>query len=210
MSKSIACMSAAALALLLVAHAGVAEARPGAGQRAQAARPQHGGGSWTRTTERQKTDNGHTRRDTWTGENGKTATRDATVVNDREAGTRTKNVDWTGPNGGTRSKDVVTTRTDDGFTRNATVTNAKGETATREMTVVNDREAGTHSVSIDRTGFDGKTSSVDSVRQRTDDGFTKETTVTHKNGDVTTRSVDLSCDKDAKSCVKTVEVDRGN
>jgi hypothetical protein len=66
-------------------------------------------GDYTRHTERQRTESGHTRTDTWTSDRG-TATRSAEVVNDRANQTRTRSVDSTGPKGGTQSRDVVTTR----------------------------------------------------------------------------------------------------
>lgn len=160
----------------------------------------------TRTTERQRTENGHTRKDTWTNADGKTATREAEVINDKEAGTRTRNVDYTGPNGKTASVDSVRTKTEDGFTRSTTVTNAKGETATRDLTVSRDKEAGTITREANYTTFDGRTGSKSDVVQRTEDGYTRDTTRTLPNGTTTTRSVDVSCDKDAGKCVKQVEV----
>jgi hypothetical protein len=66
-------------------------------------------GDYTRHTERQRTENGHTRTDTWTSDRG-TATRSAEVVNDRATQTRTRSVDSTGPKGGMQSRDVVSTR----------------------------------------------------------------------------------------------------
>src|SRR5262245_2542292 len=113
----------------MIAASGAVLARDA--QHSRGAHPPRATQPHTRTTERQRTDNGHTRTDTWTGANGRTATRDAVVSNDREAGTRTRNVDYTGPNGKTSSVDSVRTRTDDGFTRNTTATNAEGKTATR-------------------------------------------------------------------------------
>jgi hypothetical protein len=129
----------------------------------------------TRTTERQRTDTGHTRTDTWTGADGRTATRDAVVTNDREAGTRTRDVDYTGPNGKTASVDSVRTKTDDGFTRSTTVTNPQGETATRDLSVSRDKEAGTVTREANYTTFDGRQGSMSDVVQRTEDGYTRDT-----------------------------------
>ena len=159
----------------------------------------------TRTTERQRTENGHTRRDTWTGANGQTATRDAAVTNDREAGTRTRNVDYTGPNGNTASVDSVRTKTDDGFTRSTTVTNAQGQTATRDLTVTRDKESDTVTREANYSTFDGRSGSMSDVIQHTDEGFSRETTRTTPNGETHTRSVEVSCDKDVGKCVKQVE-----
>lgn len=174
-------------------------------QRQRGAHPPRATQPHTRTTERQRTENGHTRTDTWTGENGRTATRDATVTNDREAGTRTRNVDYTGPNGGTTSVDSVRTKTEDGFTRSTTVTNPQGETATRDLTVSRDKDAGTVTREANYTTFDGRQGSMSDVIQRTEDGYTRDTARTLPNGTTHTRNVDVSCDKDAAKCVKQVE-----
>jgi hypothetical protein len=195
-------------ALALLAASGTALARDG-----QRPRGNHGPRvtqPHTRTTERQRTENGHTRTDTWTGANGKTATREAVVTNDKDAGTRTRtrNVDYTGPNGNTASVDSVRTRTDDGFTRSTTVTNAQGETATRDLTVVRDEDAGTVTRDATYTTFDGRSGARSDVIERTDDGFTRNTSRTLPNGETHTRDVEVSCNPDAGKCVKEVEVDK--
>lgn len=208
--------AASALAIFLAVHSPAADAQPrAAGSRAGPAVAQraHGalrrGESWSRTTTHRRTDNGRASHDEWRHEDGRRVTRDVAVANDREAGTRTRSVEWVGPQGRTRSVDSVTTRSDDGFTRSTTVTNARGETATGELTVVHDREAGTRSVDIERTGFDGRSSSVHGESQRTAEGFTRETTVTLPSGTTRTRSVKVSCDRSERSCTRKVEVNGG-
>lgn len=190
--------------VVLLAAANTAAARDA--QHRRGTQAQRTSQSHTRTTERQRTDSGHTRTDTWTGADGRSARRDATVTNDREAGTRTRNVDYTGPNGQTGSVDSVRTRTDDGFTRSTTATNPQGQTATRDLSVSRDKEAGTVTRESNYTTFDGREGSKSDVVQRTDDGYTRDTTRTLPNGTTQTRSVDVSCDKDAAKCVKQVEV----
>ncbi len=192
--------------VMLLTAGGTANARDA--QRQRGAHPPRATQPHTRTTVRQRTENGHTRTDTWTGANGNTATRDAVVTNDREAGTRTRNVDYTGPNGGTTSVDSVRTRTDDGFTRSTTITNPQGETATRDLTVSRDKEAGSVTREANYTTLDGREGSMTDVIQRTDDGYTRDTARTLPNGTTHTRDVDVSCDKDAAKCVKQVEVGR--
>lgn len=191
-------------AAVLLAANGAAIARET--QRPRGANAPRAAQPHTRTTERERTENGHKRTDTWTGADGRTATREAEVTRDREAGTRTRDVDYTGPNGKTASVDSVRTKTDDGFTRSTTVTNAQGETATRALTVSRDKDAGTVTRESNYTTFDGRTGSKSDVTQRTDDGYTRDVTRTAPNGTTTTRSVDVSCDQDAKKCVKQVEV----
>jgi hypothetical protein len=205
-AKSVKLLGTFAVAMLAVG--GSALARDGA--RPRGANPPRTAVPHTRTVERQRTENGHTRTDTWTGPKGQTATREAVVTNDREAGTRTRNVDYTGPNGKTRSVDSVTTRTDDGFNRQTTMTNAEGEAATRDLDVSRNKETGTVTREASYTTFDGKTGSMSDVIQRTDDGYTRDTTRVLPNGETHTRNVDVSCNPDAGKCVKEVEVDRQN
>ncbi len=98
-------LASAALTSAHAADRNQGTARMGAAS-AHAQRPH---GDYTRHTERQRTENGHTRTDTWTNDRG-TATRSTEVVNDRANQTRTRSVDSTGPKGGTQSRDVLTTR----------------------------------------------------------------------------------------------------
>jgi hypothetical protein len=175
---------ALAVGLLGVVTIALAAAPAGAAERGGHAGA-HGGthprGDYTHHTERTKTDNGHTRNDTWTNGEGKTATRDANVVNDRDNGTRTRDVDWQGPN---------------------------GKTATRDATVVRDKDAGTVSRDVVETGPNGKTRTIDDNVQRTDDGYTRETVRTNPNGSTLTRDVTATYDKDTKTFSKDVSVDR--
>lgn len=206
-AKGVKLLGTLATALLLT-MAGDVLARDNVRQRA--ANPPRNAVPHTRTVERQRTENGHSRTDTWTGPDGRTATRDAVVTNDREAGTRTRNVDYTGPDGRTRSVDSVTTKTEDGIDRQTTVTNARGETATRNVDVLRNEETGTTTRETNYTTFDGKEGSKTDVIQRTDDGYTRDTTRTLPNGATHTRNVEVSCNPDAGKCVKEVEVDRQN
>lgn len=189
---------ATALAALLAANA-MADGRRGSSQ------AQRRDGS--RHTETQRTENGHTRNSTWTGEDGRKATRDANVVNDREAGTRTRDVTHRGPEGKTRTVNDVTTRTDDGHTRNTTYTDAEGRTATRDAVVTRDAENRARTRDVTYTGRDGEQTQVNDVTQRTDSGYTRETTVTKPDGATGTRSVTVDCAKAAGNCTKDVAVD---
>ena len=84
------------------------------------------------------------------------------------------------------------------------MTNGKGETATRDVTVSRDKEAGTSTRSVDYTGFDGKSASVDSTRTRTADGMTIDRTVVTPNGRTIEHDVVKTCDKAAGNCTTTV------
>lgn len=193
--------AATALAALLAANA-MADGRRGG---AQAQRP-----DGSQHTETQRTENGHTRNSTWTGEDGRKATRDANVVNDRAAGTRTRDITYTGPEGKTRTVNDVTTRTDDGHMRSTKYTDAEGRTATRDAVVTRDAENRTRARDVTYTGRDGEQTQVNDVTQRTDTGYTRETTVTKPDGATGTRSVIVDCDKAAGNCTKDVEVDHSN
>jgi hypothetical protein len=103
-------------------------------------------------TQHARTQDGRTRHDEVTGPQGRSATRDATVVNDREAGTHTRDVVATGPNGRQATRHDVAQRTADGHARGSTVTLPDGRTATRDVTATHDPATGTvvKDVNVDR------------------------------------------------------------
>lgn len=213
--SSVAAAVAGALFALLAAQSPALEARErGAAQqrpaRAAAQRPQPARPPVSRTTETQRTDNGYVRNTTLTRPDGATATQQRSVVNDREAGTRSVDVSRTGFDGKTRTMSQDTQRTDNGWTSSRTLTNAAGETATRNTSVAIDKEAGTRTRESDLTTFDGRSASSTTVTTRTDDGFTRQTTGTGPNGQTFERSVTKDCDKAAGKCTTTVNNDRGN
>jgi hypothetical protein len=119
------------------------------GQRQPSARPQ---GSYSHQTQVQRTASGHTRSDTWTNAEGHSASRNATVVNDKDAGTRTRDVQRQGPEGQTATRHDETQRTENGYTRNSTATNAQGQTTTRNATGTYDpgTKTWTKDVSVNR------------------------------------------------------------
>ena len=82
-----------------------------------------------------------------------------------------------------------------------------GRTATRNTTVVNDPAAGSRSVDSTTTGFNGRTTTVSSDAQRTDDGYVREVTRTLPDGQVNQRSIDVACDPAVQSCARTVTGD---
>jgi hypothetical protein len=192
--------------LMVLTLAAASADAAGPARRAGAARAPRG--DYTHHVQGTRTANGHTRQDAWTNAKGKTATRDATVVNDRESGTRTRDVNWQGPNGKTATREDVTQRTADGYTRDSTVTGPNGKTATRDATVVRDKDAGTVSRDVVSTGPNGKTRTVNDDVQRTDDGYTRETVRTNANGGTLSRDVTAMYDPATKTFSKDVSVDR--
>lgn len=165
-------------------------------------------GDYSRQTERVRTENGRTRSDTWTGANGRSASRDATVVNDRAAGVRTRDVAWQGPNGQTATRNDVTTKTDSGYTRDSTFVGPNGQTTMRNAEVVNDREAGTRSRTATTTLPDGRTRTLDDQLTRTENGYTRDTTITNPQGSTLQRDVVATRDAETGKLVKDVNVDR--
>lgn len=209
-------MAAGAFALLLgiQSDSTLARERPGAAARggptagALQRRPMPQNRSLTRTTETRRIENGHVRNSTITNGQGQTATHERTVVNDRDAGTRSVDVTRTGFDGKTRSMSLDIQRTEDGRTASRTLTNAEGETATRNTSVSNDREAGVRTRESEFTTFDGRSGSSSTTTTRTDTGFTRETNATLPNGQTIERSVTKDCDRAAGKCTTTVVNDR--
>jgi hypothetical protein len=105
---------------------------------------------------------------------------------------------------GSWSRSTTGQRTANGHTRSTTATRNDGKTAMRDTTVVNDRAAGTRSVDATTTGFNGRATTYSSDAQRTETGHIKDVTRTLPNGQVNSRTVDFACDKDARSCMKSV------
>jgi hypothetical protein len=206
--------AAFALLLSIQTDSALARERPGAAARGGAAAgalqrrqpPQNR--TLTRTSETRRIDNGYVRNSTITNGQGQTATQERTVINDREAGTRSVDVTRTGFDGKTRSMSLDMQRTEDGHTTSRTLTNAEGETATRNTSVSNDREAGVRTRESGFTTFDGRSGSSSTTTTRTDTGFARETSATLPNGQTIERSVTKDCDRDAGKCTTTVVHDR--
>ena len=100
-------------------------------------------GTWTQTTQVQRTADGHTRHDVWRNAQGQTATRDVVVTNDRSAHTQHRNAVWTGPEGKSTTVDSVTRRTQDGWHRDVTQTRPDGTTRGRDVDVSCDKSTHT-------------------------------------------------------------------
>jgi hypothetical protein len=75
------------------------------------------------------------------------------VVNDKAAGTRTRDVQRQGPEGQTATRHDETQHTESGYTRNSTATNAQGQTTTRDATAIYDptTKTWTRDVSVNRS-----------------------------------------------------------
>jgi hypothetical protein len=111
----------------------------------------------------------------------------------------------------TTERGVFTSHTDqtvtqNGFTRDTSRTNPNGKTATRDMTVTNDAQTKTHTREVSGTTMSGKNYSSESVLQKTDSGYTRESTRTNPNGKTTSRDVDATIDKDNHSITKDISV----
>jgi len=96
------------------------------------------------------------------------------------------------------------TRTETGRTRSDIVTRADDSAASRNA-VATKTESG-YTRATNYSTADGRTGSKPDVIQRTEDGYSRNTTHTTPDGATHTRDVDVSCDKDAKKCVRQVDV----
>lgn len=173
------------------------------GERA-AKRERNQSGVVSRTSERQKTDNGFIQTTTKTNADGQTASRETTLVRDAETKTISKSTTGTNFNGDSYSQTSVKQKTDTGFTKTNSVTNAAGATATREVTLVRDPETKTATKTISGTNFNGDAYSATDVKQKTDTGFTRESERTNAQGETISRSVVTTIDKDAGSIDKVI------
>ena len=108
-------------------------------QKARATQAQ--GGQWTRVTTAQRTPNGRTSQSTVTRANGKVATRDAVVVNDRAAGTRSVDATTTGFNGRTTTYSSDAQRTETGYSRDVARTLPNGQVNQHSVDVTCDKAA---------------------------------------------------------------------
>ena len=122
-------------ATLFMAGAVVTEAQAGNGGRQKAHSGQGAGGSWSRSSTVQRTPSGHTRQDKWQSQDGRTATRNTTVVNDHAAGTRAVDSTATGFHGRTTTYSSDSQRTDDGYMRDVTRTLPDGQVNQRSIAV---------------------------------------------------------------------------
>ena len=129
----------------------------------------------------------------------------AAVTSDANAGERSKQkARATQAQGKQWTRTTTAQRTPDGRTSQSTVMRNDGKIATRSAVVVNDRAAGTRSVDATTTGFNGRTTTYSSDAQRTATGYTRDVSRTLPGGQVNQHSVDVNCDKDARSCTKVV------
>ncbi len=94
----------------------------------------------TRSDATRRTEDGYTRSSTFTGAEGRQATRDATVSVDRDAGSAGKTVEWVGPEGSTASRNTEVLRTDSGREAVTTVTRPDGSVVTYEKSVERELE----------------------------------------------------------------------
>jgi hypothetical protein len=133
----------------------------------------------TRTTHRQRTENGHT---------------------------RTRNFGDTDLDG--KAASIKQLRTCDRRWLHAIdeATNRNGATAAPDLAMKCDRQAGLVTRAANYSNVDGREGSRSDVIQRTEDGFARATTGTLPSGEPHTYSVDVSCGKDVGKCVKQVEV----
>jgi hypothetical protein len=98
-------------------------------------------------------------------------------------------------------------RTDNGYTRSDRWTGERG-TTTRQATVVNDRTTQTRSRNVEWTGPQGQQATRTDLTQRTDSGYTRQSTATGPKGGSSTRDVIATRDATTGTWTKDVMVDR--
>jgi hypothetical protein len=109
---------------------------------------------------------------------------------------------------GDYQRHTVRQRTANGHRTDTTLTDAQGRQATRATTVTRNAEARSRTVDTQWTDFEGRTASSRSVTQRTDDGYTTNTSYVNRNGEPGSRSVVATHDAATNTWVKDVTVDR--
>ncbi|MEM9744347.1 MAG: hypothetical protein AAF918_16820 [Pseudomonadota bacterium] len=124
--------------------------------------------SGERTTRQTRTETGFERNTTWTGENGRTASRDTVVDVDRENKSYSRRTVRTGPEGNQTSTDVNGSYDPEtGFTRNGTKTFADGTTASKDTNAFYDRDSQTFTKTVTRTNRAGESETFTTTRERT-------------------------------------------
>ena len=132
---------AAVSAGLFFASAVITEAEAGNGGKQHARAGQGHNGQWSRSTSTQRTPTGRMSNSTVTRGDGKTATRDTVVVNDRAAGTRSVDSTATGFNGRSTTYSSDAQRTATGYTRDVTRTLPNGQVNQHGVDVACDKAA---------------------------------------------------------------------
>ena len=100
--------------------------------------------------------------------------------------------------------------TDNGFTRNTVTTRPNGDTATRNVTLTRDKEAGIRTREVSGTHFNGVSYSGQSVTQKTEDGYTRDSTYTNTQGKTVSRHVDAVVNKEEGIVTRNISVTKPN
>ena len=116
-------------------HGRDVRARSGSAQK-HVTRTGPGGATRSKDVRAERTETGYRRNTTWTDAQGRTATRDAEAVVDREAGTASKQVEWKGPDGATARRNTNVAKTETGREATSTTVRPDGSTVTRQSSVV--------------------------------------------------------------------------
>ena len=99
--------------------------------------------------------------------------------------------------GGNWSRSSTVQRTPSGHTRQDQWQNQDGKSASRHVDVSNDAASGTRNRNAVWTGPEGKKTMVDTVTQRTESGYTRDTTATRDDGTTATRNTTVVNDRAA-------------
>jgi hypothetical protein len=108
---------------------------------------------------------------------------------------------------GDHTRHTEVRRTENGRTRTDTWSGQRG-TSTRQADVSTDRDSQTRTRDVIWTGPNGQQGTRTDVTQRTDSGYTRNTTATGPRGGTTTRDVTAVRDPASDTWTKDVIVDR--
>ena len=111
----------------------------------------------SRQTVQTATETGFNRQSTRTNAEGQTATKEINVVNDKDAGTRSRTMTGTTFDGKSYGNTSITQKTDDGFSRKDSFTTPTGKTGSREVVGVVNKEDGTVTKTVTTTKPNGET-----------------------------------------------------
>ena len=111
---------------------------------------------------------------------------------------------------GTFTRHVEQTATENGFNRTTTSTRADGKTATRQESVEYNKETETRTKTLSGTNFNGGSYSGQTVTQKTDTGFTRDSTKTNAQGKTASLHVDATVDKAAGTVSKNITTTKPN
>ena len=159
-----------------------------------------------------RTENGLARLTNVNDSEGNSRSGSANLLLDKENGTLTKQIDATRTNSKGETTNVsgesVLTRTENGLARETNLSDSNGNSHSGSSNLILDKENNTLTKQFNstRTNSEGETSQIsgESVLARTDDGYTRDSSLTDSDGNTRSRSVNASVNKEEGSLTKHI------